>query len=254
MAEWFTIEAIDSSTYAISEYKHWEETHSYLLIGEKSALLIDTGLGVADIKKVVDSLTSLPVLVVTTHIHWDHIGGHSLFNNIAVYESEKDWLAGNFPIPLAIVKENLTREPCNFPKEFSIENYHIYQGEPTQILHDGETLDLGNRQVKVIHTAGHSPGHCCFYEPRRKYLYTGDLIYKGCLDAFYPSTDPLLFMRSVEKIKGLDVEKILPAHHQLNISVDLIKKVANAFNGLYKANKLKQGEGIFDFGDFRIHI
>ena len=49
MADWFTIEAIDSSTYAISENKHWEETHSYLLIGTKSALLIDTGLGVSNI-------------------------------------------------------------------------------------------------------------------------------------------------------------------------------------------------------------
>lgn len=254
MTDWFTIEAIDSSTYAISEYKHWEETHSYLLIGTKSALLIDTGLGVANIKKVVDSLTSLPILVVTTHVHWDHIGGHNLFDNFAVYEAEKDWLAGNFPIPLEVVKGNLTREPCDFPKQFHIEDYHIYQGEPKQILHDGETLDLGNRQVRVVHAAGHSPGHCCFYEPQRKYLYSGDLIYKGCLDAFYPSTNPLLFMRSVEKIKTLNIEKILPAHHQINISVALIDEVAKAFNELYKANKLKQGAGIFDFGDFQIHI
>ena len=254
MENWFTIEKIDSNTYAISEYKHWEETHSYLLIGEKSALLIDTGLGVSNIKKVVNSLTSLPIMVVTTHIHWDHIGGHSLFNNIAVYETEKDWLADNFPIPLEIVKKNLMREPCDFPKEFNIEHYHIYQGQPTHILCDNEILDLGNRQVKVIHTAGHSPGHCCFYEQQRKYLYSGDLIYKGCLVAFYPSTDPFLFMRSVEKIKTLNIEKILPAHHQLNISVALIDEVANAFNELYKANKLKQGSGLFDFGDFQIRI
>ena len=254
MSDWFTIEVIDSNTYAISEYKHWEETHSYLLIGEKSALLIDTGLGVDNIKEVVERLTSLPILVVTTHIHWDHIGGHSLFNNIAVYETEKNWLADKFPIPLEVVKKNLMREPCDFPKEFNIEQYRIFQGQPTQLLHDCEILDLGNRQIKVIHTAGHSPGHCCFYEPQRKYLYSGDLIYKGCLDAFYPSTNPVHFMQSVEKIKTLNIEKLLPAHHQLNISVDLIDKVSNAFIGLYKANNLKQGAGFFDFGDFQIHI
>lgn len=146
------------------------------------------------------------------------------------------------------------REPCAFPQEFDIEKYRIYQGQPTQILHDNEILDLGNRQVKVIHTAGHSPGHCCFYESERKYLYSGDLIYKGCLDAFYPSTDPYLFMRSVEKIKNLDIAKILPAHHQLNISVAMVADVASAFNKLYEENNLKQGAGIFDFGDFQIHI
>lgn len=254
MEDWFTIETIDSNTYAISEYKHWEETHSYLLIGEKRVLLIDTGLGVSNIKKVVDSLTSLHVLVATTHIHWDHIGGHGLFDDIAVHEAEKDWLAGHFPIPLEVVKRNLMREPCVFPKEFDLEKYSIYQGQPTQILHDNEILDLGNRQVKVIHTAGHSPGHCCFYEPERKYLYSGDLIYKGCLDAFYPSTDPYLFMRSVEKIRNLDIAKILPAHHQLNISVVMVDDVASAFNKLYEENNLKHGAGIFDFGDFQIHI
>lgn len=254
MAEWFTIERIDSSTYAISEYKHLEEAHSYLLIGEKSALLIDTGLGVDNIKTVVESLTAIPVLVVTTHVHWDHIGGHSLFKNIAVHELEKDWLAKEFPIPLAVVKNNLTREPCNYPKEFDIETYTICQREPTQVFSDGDVFDLGNRYVKVIHTPGHSPGHCCFYEPQRKYLYTGDLIYSGCLDMFYPTTDPLLFMRSVEKIKKLKVEKILPAHHRVNVSVELINEVAKAFDKLYKAKKLKHGSGIFDFVDFQIHV
>ena len=47
---WFTIEQIDRDTFSISEYKHWEETHCYLLCGEKCAILIDTGLGVSNIK------------------------------------------------------------------------------------------------------------------------------------------------------------------------------------------------------------
>ena len=105
MKDWFTVEKIDNSTFAISEYKHWEETHCYLLCGNEKAILIDTGLGVANIKKIVDSLTKLPIMVVTTHIHWDHIGGHKFFDNIAVHEAEKDWLAVKFPIPLPAVSD-----------------------------------------------------------------------------------------------------------------------------------------------------
>ena len=71
MDNWFTIEQIDRDTFSISEYKHWEETHCYLLCGEKCAILIDTGLGVSNIRKIVDSLTELPVMAVTTHVHWD---------------------------------------------------------------------------------------------------------------------------------------------------------------------------------------
>lgn len=254
MDNWFSVSKIDDNTFAINEDKHWEETHCYLLCGVKNALLIDTGLGVANIKKVVDSLTLLPVLVATTHIHWDHIGGHKYFENIAVHEAEKDWLSIKFPIPLQAVKHNLVCKPCDFPLDFSIDSYQLPKISPQQILHDGDCLDLGERKITVIHTPGHSPGHCCFYEPERKYLYSGDLIYSGCLDAFYPTTDPKLFWQSVKKIQHLDVERVLPAHHQLNIPVNIINRIEKAFSQLAKEGRLEQGNGIFDFADFQIHI
>lgn len=254
MDNWFSVSKIDDNTFAINEDKHWEETHCYLLCGTKSALLIDTGLGVANIKKVVDSLTSFPVLVATTHIHWDHIGGHKYFDNIAVHEAEKDWLSIKFPIPLQVVKHNLVCKPCDFPLDFSIDSYQLPKSSPQQILHDGDCLDLGERKITVIHTPGHSPGHCCFYEPERKYLYSGDLIYSGCLDAFYPTTDPQLFWQSIKKIQHLDVERVLPAHHQLNISVNIINRIEEAFSQLAREGRLEQGNGIFEFADFQIHI
>lgn len=254
MDNWFTVEKIDCDTFAISEYKHWEETHCYLLLGEEFSILIDTGLGVANIKRVVEQITSLPVLVIATHIHWDHIGGHKYFDDFAVYENEVEWISKQFPIPLHMVKKNLTSGWCNFPTDFDIDDYNVFQGIPTQIMHDGDIIDFGNRKLKVIHTPGHSPGHCCFYEEERGYLYSGDLIYKGCLDAFYPTTDPLVFKYSVDRIRILNVKKVLPAHHQLDISVDLVGDIADAFSQLYQQNKLQQGNGIFDFGDFQIHI
>ncbi|NLK76511.1 MAG: MBL fold metallo-hydrolase [Clostridiales bacterium] len=254
MEEWFTVEKIDNDTFVISEYKHWEETHCYLLCGNEKALLIDTGLGVSNIEKVVEKLTHLPIIVITTHVHWDHIGGHKCFNNIAVYEEEKEWLSVQFPIPLQVVKNNLTCKPCEFPKNFLIESYQIYQGIPQKIVHDKECLDLGGREVVVIHTPGHSPGHCCFYEPERKYLYSGDLIYSGCLDAFYPTTDPYLFWQSVKRVQSLEVTRVLPGHHKLQISVDIITRIEKAFEKLEREGKLKQGNGIYEFEDFQIHI
>lgn len=255
MSDWFTVEQIDNSTYAISEYKHWEETHCYLLLGAERAVLIDTGLGVENIREAVERITSLPVMAVTTHVHWDHIGGHRYFkNSIAVYEKERDWIAEKFPIPLQVVKQNLTCKPCNFPEGFRVEDYTIFQGEPARLLSDGDCISLGGRELIVIHTPGHSPGHCCFYEPARKYLYSGDLVYRGCLDAFYPTTDPQMFFHSIQKIRDLEVIKVLPGHHQLHIPVDLIGRIENGFHQLEEIGKLKQGNGIFSFEDFQIHI
>ena len=127
MNDWFSVEKIDNQTYVICENKHWEETRCYLLLGSQKAILIDTGLGIANIKAVVDSITELPVMVVTTHVHWDHIGGHSLFDNIAVHELEEPWLDGKFPLPLSVVKANLTRESFDAPRDFDIEKTTFFK-------------------------------------------------------------------------------------------------------------------------------
>ncbi|ANF47463.1 hypothetical protein AZK53_17820 [Priestia megaterium] len=50
---WFTVQTIDDKTYAISECGHWEKVHSFLLIGENKAVLIDTGLGIDSIMYLV---------------------------------------------------------------------------------------------------------------------------------------------------------------------------------------------------------
>lgn len=211
-------------------------------------------MGISNIKKVVDNLTALPVTVLTTHVHWDHIGGHHYFKNFAVHESEVSWITEQFPLSLQSVKKNLMLKPCVFPVDFHPENYQIFQGNPTIILHGNDIFDLGGRTLQVIHTPGHSPGHCCFYEKEKGWLYSGDLIYKGCLDAFYPTTDPKLFFDSVKMIQKYEIKKILPGHHQLNISVSLIKEIEKGFAQIEKSGQLKHGNGLFEFGDFQIHI
>lgn len=253
-SEWYTVEKIDEETFVISEYRHWEETHCYLLLGETRCLLIDTGLGVGDIKEVVDQITSLPIEVVTTHIHWDHFGGHGQFQRFGVHEAEKEWINGSFPLPLEVVKRNLTINQMDFPKDFSLENYQLFQAEPSWIFRDNDIIEFGNRSVQVIHTPGHSPGHVCFYEKEKGYLYSGDLIYEGKLDAFYPTTNPNDFLSSIQKLQSFRMNRILPGHHKLNISVELLNEIEQGFVELLQLGQLKQGNGIFEFQNFSIHI
>lgn len=151
-------------------------------------------------------------------------------------------------------QKSLTMLPCDFPADFDIEDYQIFQGVPQRILHDGDWLDLGERRIQVIHTPGHSPGHSCFYEPERGYLYSGDLIYKGCLYAFYPTTDPRLFYESVRRVNNYPIAKILPGHHQLDIPVSMMDEIEDGFAQIERSGLLRQGNGTFEFGDFQIKI
>jgi len=251
---WFTVERIDENTSVISEYKHWEETHCYVLNGTKSCLLIDTGLGVENILEQVNKLTDKPVTAVATHVHYDHIGGHKYFKDFYVHEAETEWINDGFPLTIEQVRNFLIEEPCDFPKNFNVNDYNLFKGVPARVLKDNDTIELGDRTISVLHTPGHSPGHICFYEKEKGYLFTGDLIYMGVLFAYFPSTDPIAYMNSIKKLLPLAVNKILPAHHDLNVPLSIIEDMDKAFTELYKNGKLKHGSGTFSYPNFGIKL
>lgn len=253
MNNWFTIDEIESDTCILSEYRHWEETHCYLLNGSKHSLLIDTGLGICDIHEQVMKLTSKPVIAVATHIHWDHIGGHRYFPEFYAHSDELNWLNGEFPLTLEQIKQMVV-DRCDLPQGYDVNTYEFFQGTPTRILRDGDAIDLGGRIIKVLHTPGHSPGHLCFWEEDRKYLFTGDLVYKDTLFAYYPSTDPQAYLASLRKIAALPVKRVLPAHHSLDIHPEILIRMRNAFGDLDREGRLKHGTGICRYGDWAVWL
>jgi len=253
MENWFTLDKIDSETFILSEYRHWEETHCYLLRGAGRALLIDTGLGIRNISREVEKLTSLPVTAVATHVHWDHIGGHKYYPDFYAHEAELDWLNGKFPLSREVVRK-MVLERCEPPEDFDIGQYEMFQGTPARVLRDGDVIDLGGRKLEVLHTPGHSPGHMCFFERERGYLFTGDLVYKDVLFAYYPSTDPEAYLASMERVAALPVERVFPAHHSLDTQPELLVRIRDAFRGLKAEGKLHHGGGRFDYGDFGIWV
>ena len=216
MDDWFTLERIDEDTDILSEYRHWEETHCYLLRGRERSLLIDTGLGICDIRQAVDRLTDRPVAAVATHIHWDHIGGHRYFPEFYAHEAELNWLSGGFPLSVEAIRAMVADRCC--------------------------------------HTPGHSPGHMCFWEAERGYLFSGDLVYRGTLFACYPSTDPEEYLSSLERTACLPMERLLPAHHALDIGPELLGRVRDAFRGLKEQGKLRHGGGTFDYGEWAVRL
>ncbi len=253
MRDWFTIDEIDSETYIISEYRHWEETHAYLLKGKGKSLLIDTGLGICDISEEVRKLTDTPTAAVATHIHWDHIGGHRFFPEFYAHGNELNWLSGGFPLPEKTIREMVT-DRCDIPEDFDIEKYEFFQGTPSKILKDGDILDIGGRIVEVLHTPGHSPGHMCFWEKERGYLFTGDLVYKDTLFAYYPSTDPVAYLESLEKLVRLPAKRVFPAHHSLDIQPEIIVRMRDELKKLKERGKLCHGSGTFNYGDWAIWL
>lgn len=257
MNGWFTVENIDDTTWAISEYGHWEEPHSYLLVGNAKAVLIDTGLGIQSIKQIVKNFTSLPVQVILTHAHWDHMGGIKEFEDVAVHEADSNWLEHGLPITDQIIQQNFAKVPTTkpLPSDFNLTSYTTPRRKPKTIFKGNELINLGNRTAQILHTPGHSPGSICVYEESKGYLFTGDTLYKGTLYMNYESTDPVAFARSIQELVKLDgVKKILPGHHELNVPTSLLTETYDAFQQLKHSNQLRHGSGLHRFENIALLV
>ncbi|MFY0779916.1 MBL fold metallo-hydrolase [Peribacillus simplex] len=255
---WFTVQELGSKTFAISEYGHWEKVHSFLLIGEFQAALIDTGLGIVPIKRITDQLTELPIIVLTTHVHADHIGGHGDYDTIYVHGDDADWLINGIKgLSLEQIRKDMARDiTIPVPESFDPDTYKPYQGYPDKLLSDGDTIDLGNRNLGIYHTPGHSPGHISIMDHETGYLFTGDLLYSDTpVYAFYPSTSPEDLVNSLEKITTIQkVSKIYGGHNQLGLEPKIFCEILTAIQYLKENNLVRHGTGVHTFQSFSVHF
>src|SRR5215831_5560577 len=81
-SNWFEVYRIRPGVFAIYEPHQYEEVISYLIVGNRRALLFDTGMGIGDISRLAAQLTSLPVSVLNSHTHNDHVGDNWRFKSV----------------------------------------------------------------------------------------------------------------------------------------------------------------------------
>ena len=148
----------------------------------------------------------------------------------------------------------MVADRCRLPEGFDVNSYQLFQGTPAALLADGDEIGLGGRSLRVLHTPGHSPGHMCFYEADRGWLFTGDLVYRGELLAFFPSTDPAGYLQSLERIAALPVERVLPGHHDPDPPPEIVPRMRDAFRRLRDRGQLRHGAGTFRFGDWSVRL
>jgi glyoxylase-like metal-dependent hydrolase (beta-lactamase superfamily II) len=212
---WFEVYKIRPGVFAIYEPHQLEEVISYLIIGDEKALLFDTGMGISNIQAVVAGLTRLPVIVVNSHTHNDHVGDNWRFSE--VYGMDTDFTRTNARGSTADAQAELASdELCGaLPAGFDAKSYATKPFHITHWLDDGDRIELGGRTLKVIGTPGHTPDAIALLDEKNGLLFTGDSFYLGPIYLYRPETDLDAYVASMQKLAAMapHLQLLLPAHN-----------------------------------------
>jgi hydroxyacylglutathione hydrolase len=206
---WFTVNEVSEKVWVLDDHK---TDNIYLIEGKDSALLIDTGIGVADLPAAVRKLTDKPLIVVITHGHPDHCGSDYQFEKVYIHPADSGAARSfNLPETREIMVARMTGDAA-----LSAEDVYTGPAYNTRLLplEEGQIFNLGGRYIKVLETPGHTPGEICLLDIGNKLLFTGDnnnslvwLFLEGCA----PLSKYLVTLeKQKERIGEFDI--IFPGH------------------------------------------
>jgi glyoxylase-like metal-dependent hydrolase (beta-lactamase superfamily II) len=237
---WFEVYKPAPGVFAIYEPHQAEEVISYLIVGGKHALLFDTGMGISDIKKVTAELTKLPIIVLNSHTHDDHVGGNWEF--ATVYAMDTDFTRKNAQGSREDAQAEITPDQIcgTLPKGFDAKAYSTRPWKITAYKHDGDRIDLGGRTLEIITTPGHTPDAISLIDRANGLLLTGDTYYPAPIWLFRPETDLDAYAASIRRLAALapKIKLVLGAHNIPVAQPSILPRLVTAFAAV-RAGKVK---------------
>jgi glyoxylase-like metal-dependent hydrolase (beta-lactamase superfamily II) len=253
---WFAVEEVEPGTWLVGEPGH---VNCFLVEGAERAVLVDTGLGLADVAAAARALTGKPVLVVNTHGHSDHRGGNWRFTDVAAHPLAAAPLtqpvAGGYLADyLLVAREQLAA--YDRAREADDRFFHLFTsatrprplpadagqwtvpaGPAPRPLADGEHIYLGGgRELTVRHTPGHSPDSLCLLDERAGLLFAGDTLITGDFWAHTPDSEvevlAATLRRLADELAG-QLTAIYPAHTlRYRAGPGFLRAAADAFEAI----------------------
>ena len=170
----YDIEKISRQKYDVYKIYERYEAAMYLVCGSQKACLIDTAYGLNDLSEIVSSLTDLPVTVVNTHGHIDHVLGNHYFDRVYMHPDDKELYREITDGFAEMITQPWVKETYgDFIKDIDPDAIYFPDAED---IADGDVIDLGDKKLKIIGIPGHTGGSIMLVDQDEKICFSGDSI------------------------------------------------------------------------------
>ncbi len=209
----------------IWEIDEFDAASIFLIVGSEKAMLIDTGMGIGDLRGAVEMITDKPLIVVHSHGHVDHTGNSRQFEEVWLHPADQ-----HMPIPDALERRRYDTERIAQRQKGSIgAPYNLFNLYPYDIdtdlrdpsdqprpvvrsLADRQQFDLGGRIITVYECPGHTAGEVVFLDETDRMLFAGDAINFNLGIGAVPLETTLRYMKRIRDMKDR-YDGIWNGHH-----------------------------------------
>lgn len=169
-----------SETYELDEFGC---SSIFLLVGSEKALVIDTGVGVGNLRRAVERITDKPTVCVCTHGHLDHIQNAWQFQECYINTRDRPLMVDDVQRRRQYVERIAGRYtgPVFFPYDLD-RDVCPWGGQPeVHELDVEQVFELGGRRVTAYMTPGHTPGSMSLLDEQSETLFVGDALNNNLL-------------------------------------------------------------------------
>ncbi len=207
--DWFSRVRLGEGLDMLTEpYVHpYMRANIYHLRGRDRDLVVDTGMGLADLTAALDLTPGKPVLAFATHIHLDHVGSLHAFAECAGPAVSAE---GFVTMPDSLTYADMFRTMQD-PVErapapgWDAAGYRLEPAPLTLAVGEGDVIDLGGRRFSVLHLPGHSPDSIALLDEADGLFFSGDAIYDDQLIDDLADSDRDAYRRTMARLLDLPI-------------------------------------------------
>ncbi|ADQ08040.1 beta-lactamase domain protein [Caldicellulosiruptor hydrothermalis 108] len=208
----FVNHVVSEGIYHIEDPNGFGGVCATLIIGKEKALLFDTCYGLFNLKEHIRSITDLPVIVVCSHGHFDHVGGSYQFDQIYIHQEDVVLAQSHTSIDKKRLAISQAKEKGLFLEDYDLDKFLNSKLPTLNVIEEEICFDLGDRRIKVIHLPGHTKGSIGIIDEKSRILFAGDAVSPFIWIFGEEATKLSEYIETLKKLKEFDFYIFYIAH------------------------------------------